>query len=59
MSKKIVANKFKTEHFNIQTREQSKIILTASSLLFGTLQIQLVPKFVSRVWIQRKQQRFS
>lgn len=34
-------------------------ILTTSSLLLGTLQMQLVPKLVSRVWMHRRQQRFS
>lgn len=33
--------------------------ITSSSLDFGTLQIQLVPKFVSLVWIQRRQHKFS
>lgn len=34
-------------------------LLTSSSLGFGTLQMQLVPKFVSLCWIQRRQHRFS
>lgn len=35
------------------------MIRPTSSLLLGTRQMQLVPKLVSRVWMQRKQQRFS
>lgn len=34
-------------------------ILPASSLDFGTRQIQLAPKFVSLVWMHLKQHRFS
>ena len=33
--------------------------LTSSSLALGTRQMQLVAKLVSRVWMQRRQQRFS
>jgi len=33
--------------------------ITSSNLDFGTLHIQLVPKFVSLVCIQRRQHRFS
>ena len=36
-----------------------KLSLTLSSLLFGTLQTQVVPKLVSRGWMQRRQHRFS
>lgn len=32
---------------------------TLSSLLLGTRQTQVVPKLVSRGWMQRRQQRFS
>lgn len=41
-------------------KDRNKLkILTTSSLLLGTLQMQLVPKLVSRVWMHRRQQRFS
>ena len=38
---------------------KKSVRLTTSSLLLGTLQMQLVPKLVSLVWMQRRQHRFS
>jgi hypothetical protein len=43
----------------LQPQCMHSTIRPSSSLPFGTLQIQFVPKFVSLVWIQRKQHRFS
>jgi hypothetical protein len=41
------------------TKTQNVKQLTSSSFPFGTLHMQLVPKFVSLVWMHRRQQRFS
>lgn len=43
----------------LQPQITHSTIFPSSSFSLGTRQMQLVPKFVSLVWIQRKQHKFS